>query len=1290
MMSSAPFAELAARSHFSFLEGSASPRDLVEVAGRLELGSLGLCDRNGLYGAVGFIEAARKAGIRPVVGVELDLVDAGRIRLLARGRRGYRQLCRAISAAQLAGVKGQPRLRVAGLGEEQLAGGAQGWEVGAADEIEARGYDVDPEEEEAWGCVRSEGLPQAADAMLPRQGRRSPVRAIGRPDRSEAPPPRLRPPDRSEAPPPGLPGRSRRPTLPPPSRPQALRPTAGPFPEGWPSLPSTRDLVDSPPAVVDPADLDDCIALAGGPESAVVAALVAGDRRRAQRQAERLRECFGRDRAALLLTNHLHPADRWLAAEVAELAERAGLPLVASATPVHATRDDKPLLDVLTAIRHRTTLDRAAAHGLLLPNCEHRLLPEAVLRRRLPGFPGAFDHAARIAAQCSLDLDFTGVRFPGFPVPAGETPFSVLYGLCQDQVRLRYRPLTPEVARRLQMELDVIQRTNLAEFFLIVHEIMAWAREHGVPGQGRGSAADSIVAYLLGITRVDPIAHNLLFERFLHVDHQGTPDIDIDFSTDHREQVIQHVYEKYGAERTGMVANVVTFQPRLAVREVGKAMGFPEPIIDRLAKSVDGWREGGVEDALEAAGLQSHAASGALPWRQFLEILRAIEGTPRHLSIHVGGMLVTGEPLVDVVPVERATMEGRVVVQFDKDDVEDLGLIKMDLLGLRTLSAVAECLDLIERSHGVRPDLDALPLDDPRVYDMICAVDTIGLFQIESRAQQQALYQSQPREFNDLVVQVAIIRPGPIQGDAVHPYLRRRQGLEPVTYLHPSLEPILSETKGVILYQEQILRIVMDLAGYSAGEADRFRRAMNRHRSRLEMQSLHDGFVRRCAEHGGLGEEVAEKFFRSVAGFAEFGFCKSHAAAFARTVYETAWLRLEYPAHWLCALLNAQPMGFYHPSVLVDDGKRHGIRTLPVDVIRSRARCTVERIEDDEPTRPAAGSPWRDGGPTARRLGEQPALPGRRGAASPSREGGDPTQPPRGSPAGLPAGVGVAWGVRLGFNYVARLGSVGRAACEAAVDAGATGSVGEFWRHTGLSRPAMEQLVRCGAFDRVHPGRPRRELLWELAAAEGSLPSRRRLRARAAPSPAPGPPRGRGHVVAAPVSPAPPSGLLLELPAPAPELPPMTERDRVAADYAVLGVSTGPHLVSLLRSALDALGCTPLARVSELADGSRITVAGLVIARQAPVSARGFRFFTLADEGAHLDLVFRPEVARRTRAVANSHPLLMVEGTLEVSAGRRNLLVAEVTALDGDGRPLRASDHSGDPPAWPPTSHDYR
>ena len=305
-------------------------------------------------------------------------------------------------------------------------------------------------------------------------------------------------------------------------------------------------------------------------------------------------------------------------------------------------------------------------------------------------------------------------------------------------------------------------------------------------------------------------------------------------------------------------------------------------------------------------------------------------------------MLVTGEPLVDVAPVERATMPGRVVVQFNKDDVEDLGLIKMDLLGLRTLSAIAECLDLIEQRTGTRPDLDALPLDDPQVYASIQKVDTIGLFQIESRAQQQSLWQSQPSEFNDLIVQVAIIRPGPIQGDAVNPYLRRRQGLEPVTYLHPSLEPILAETMGVVLYQEQILRIVMEVAGYTAGQADRFRRAMNRHRSRVEMEDLRDEFVQRCGAVSGMPVAVAEQIFKSVAGFAQFGFCKSHAAAFARTAYETAWLRLHHPAEYVCALLNAQPMGFYHPSVLVEDAKRHGVRFLAVDVARSRARCTME------------------------------------------------------------------------------------------------------------------------------------------------------------------------------------------------------------------------------------------------------------------------------------------------------------------------------------------------------------
>jgi error-prone DNA polymerase len=918
---------------------------------------------------------------------------------------------------------------------------------------------------------------------------------------------------------------------------------------------------------------------------------------------------------------------------------------VVSGLPVHANHGDKPLLDVLTAIRHRTTLDAASAHGLLLPNAEHGLRSEADLRALLPDHPEAFDLAAHLASQCDVELDFTQSRFPGFPVPQGETPFSVLYRLCQESVQRKYSPVTREVAARLQRELDVIEKTNLAEFFLITWDIMRFAREQRIPGQGRGSAADSIVAYLLDITRVDPVAHDLLFERFLHEDHQGTPDIDIDFSTDHREQVLQYVYDKYGAERTGMVANVITFRPRMAMRQVGAAMGFPEPLIDRLAKSVDGWymeeiTKGELRSPLGhppsggvSSGDMKSPALTSLPWKQFYEILGQIEGTPRHLGIHVGGMLVTGEPLVDVAPVERATMPSRVVVQFNKDDVEDLGLIKMDLLGLRTLSAIAECLDLIEQGTGTRPDLDTLPLDDPDVYASIQRVDTIGLFQIESRAQQQSLWQSQPREFNDLIVQVAIIRPGPIQGDAVNPYLRRRQGLEPVTYLHPSLEPILSETMGVVLYQEQILRIVMEVAGYTAGQADRFRRAMNRHRSRIEMEELRGEFVGRCNQVSGMPMAVAEQIFKGVAGFAQFGFCKSHAAAFARTAYETAWLRLHHPASYVCALLNAQPMGFYHPSVLVEDAKRHGVLFLPVDVTRSRARCTIEN-----------------------------------GA------------------------------VRLGFNYMKALGPAARTACEEATVAGAT-SLRDFWRHTLLPRRAMENLVLAGAFDAVEVGRHRRELLWELKQVEESLPPRTTARRdvdASAPVTQRRPPRGRGALAGSRLGdeahairrldadPLPP---LLELPAASPPLPTMDERTRVLTEYALSEVSTGRHLISFIRAQLTSLRCRPLASIRDLADGTTVRVAGLVIARQAPASASGFRFFTLADEDAHLDLIFRPAVVTRTRRVANHNPLLMVEGRLQNERGRVNLVVEAVTALDGDGFPIP---DDAAPTVFAPPSHDFR
>jgi len=730
-----------------------------------------------------------------------------------------------------------------------------------------------------------------------------------------------------------------------------------------------------------------------------------------ERRLRSLQEAFGRESVFQELHNHLRPEDGWIAAGRAELAARCGALTVATNQVHYHVPERRRLHDVMVAIKNKATLDQV--RGLLFPNAEHHLKGGEQMRPLFAGQEQALAMPWELAQECDLELDFRNVRFPGFPVPGGETPFSYLYQLCQQGARERYHPITPDVARRLQKELDVVEKTGLAEFFLINWDLMRFAKENGVPGQGRGSAADSIVAYVLGITRVDPIEHNLLFERFLHEEMKSTPDIDVDFSTEHREQVIQYVYDKYGWERTGMVCNVVTYRPRMAIRQVGKALGFPDELLDRMSKSVDRWFVEDVEDSV-AATVPPPDLRGEL-WQRFLELCREIQGFPRHLSIHVGGMLVTGEPLVDIVPTEPATMPGRVVVQFNKDDVEDLGLIKMDMLGLRTLSVVAECLELVEKTTGKRPDLDRLPLDDPAVYQMCGEADTIGVFQIESRAQMATLPRTRPDCFNDLVVEVAIIRPGPIQGNAVHPYIKRKQGREQVTYAHPLLEPILKDTLGVILYQEQILEITMRVAGMSASDADRFRRAMTRHLSRVEMSSLEGDFVDGCLANG-VPKEVADMLFSAIEGFAVYGFCRSHAAAFARTSYETAWLKLYYPAHFYCGLLNNQPMGFYHPSVLVEDAKRHRVETLPVDVNESAERCLpLDRTR-----------------------------------------------------------------FRVGLNYLRDLGEPGRAAVVAERAAnGRYRSFDDFLerlRGAPVNPRAVRNLVMVGAFDGL--GEPRRSLLW--------------------------------------------------------------------------------------------------------------------------------------------------------------------------------------------------------------------
>src|SRR5881398_2826646 len=730
-------------------------------------------------------------------------------------------------------------------------------------------------------------------------------------------------------------------------------------------------------------------ALTGCAHGAVPRAVRAGDFDTAREALARLGAVFS-ERLYVELSDHLDPDDPALCDTLASLAAEQGLGCVVTNNVHYARPEGRRLHDVLRCIDLGTTLDEAG--NRLKPNGEYWLKGEALLRQRLGRFDEAFRNAREIADACVLDLlydtntpraeaSFVGKdRLPGFPVPEGETAFSFLYALCHDGAKVKYPRITRDVAKQLAHELDVIDRCGLAEFFLINWDIVRFCRERRIPAQGRGSAADSIVAYVLDITKVDPIQHDLLFERFLTEDSRTMPDIDLDIATNDREEVIQYVYKKYGERYAAMVCNVVTYRARSASREVAKALGFRDETIDRMSRSIDTYNVDPTGRPTAALHPAYHHPRGRGPWARsgreaehgweaprtmpdtleelaesmdekertrfplFRELTLAIADFPRHLSIHNGGMLITAQPLVDTVPIERATMPDRNVVQLDKRDIEDLGLVKMYLLGLRTLSLIKDAVADVEARHGERLELGTIALDDEAVYDLICEVDTVGLFQVESRAQASALPRVRPRCFKDIVVQVAIIRPGPLQGNVVNPYIRRRQGREPVQYAHPLLEPILKETLGVILFQEQILRVAIAAAGFSPSAADMLRRAMSRARSSADMEKLRGPFVT-GARAKGVDDVTANEIFRQIAAFAEFGFCKSHAAAFALTAYHTAHLKLYYPAEFYVGLLNNQPMGFYSPAVIAGDAKRHGVAILPVDVNRSFAKAACEEQE---------------------------------------------------------------------------------------------------------------------------------------------------------------------------------------------------------------------------------------------------------------------------------------------------------------------------------------------------------
>ncbi|NQT74030.1 MAG: error-prone DNA polymerase, partial [Chloroflexi bacterium] len=686
-----------------------------------------------------------------------------------------------------------------------------------------------------------------------------------------------------------------------------------------------------------PQYIDGLFCLSGCRDSEIASLILQSRKSQACEAAAKCIDIFGKDNFWMEIQNNFYPEDTRLTHTLVTMAQNLGIGYVATNNVHYACEEGYRLHDVLTAIKNRSTLDDCRSLRL---NSEFYLKSGTEMSCLFRDYPEAISNTLILAEQCNVDLDFSAYRFPEFPLPPGETVHNYLTKICYTMVRSRYEVITPEVESQLKYELNLIRKLDLSGYFLIVWDIMEYARRNNIPAQGRGSAANSIVAYILGITRVDPISNKLFVGRFINEEMASLPDIDIDISTNHREQVIQYVYEKYGADHTAMVCTYVTFQARNAIREVGKVLGMPAHILDRMARSVSHYRAGEVQEDL--AGIDEFRPYfDSTPWETFTSICRQIADFPRHLSIHVGGMLISSCPLTDIVPLENATMPGRVVCQWDKDGVADAGLIKVDLLGLRILSLVQEVCEQVEESEGRKIDLAQIPHDDPKVYDMICSSDTVGVFQIESRVQMQTLPQTKPRSIEDLTVEVAIIRPGPLQGNMVNPYIRRRQGKEKVSYLHPLLESVLEETLGVILFQEQVIQVATIIAGFTAGEADSLRRAMSRKRSKEAMERMRQRFAE-GARANGVDEKKASSIFEILKGFAAYGFCKSHAAGFALLGYESAWLKTYYPAQFYAALLNNQPMGFYTPEVLASDAKRHGVALLPVDINRSHDKCTVE------------------------------------------------------------------------------------------------------------------------------------------------------------------------------------------------------------------------------------------------------------------------------------------------------------------------------------------------------------
>lgn len=941
-------------------------------------------------------------------------------------------------------------------------------------------------------------------------------------------------------------------------------------------------------------DLDDLAERAGGHwailtgcrKGAVRRALAEGGPTAAATALDRLVDLFGPEAVNVELIDHGHPLDSRDNDILASLARSRGLPVLASNNVHYAVPERARLAAAVAAVRARRGMDEL--DGWLPAHAAAHLRSGAEMAERFARYPGAVARTVALADELAFPLRRARPALPKQRVPEGHTPMSWLRHLVWEAVPRKYPDLSEENRARIERELQVIETKDFPGYFLIVHGIVQEARRRGILCQGRGSAANSAVCYLLDITAVDAIAYELPFERFLSSLRDEEPDIDVDFDSDRREEIIQWVYATYGRDRAAQVANVIQYRPKNAVRDVAKALGYSTGQQDAWSKQVERW----------GADLDT-GPDHDIP-AQVIEYASELLKAPRHLGIHSGGMVLTDRPVGEVVPIEHARMEDRTVIQWDKDDAAWMGLVKFDLLGLGMLAALQYCFDMIRSATGEEWELATMPKEEQAVYDMLCRADSIGVFQVESRAQMGLLPRLQPRRFYDLVIEIALIRPGPIQGGAVHPYVRRKLGREPVTYQHPKLAPVLQRTLGVPVFQEQLMQMAMAVGECSGEDADLLRRAMGSKRGIERIESLRERLYEGMARNNLVGAD-ADAIYRQIQAFANFGFAESHSLSFGLLVYASSWIKLHYPAAFLAGLLRAQPMGFYSPATLVADARRHGVEVRRPDLLRSDAHATLERIGGDED------------GPTGRdacthRI--QPPVPPFDPAAP--DESADHRRDGR-------------FAVRLGLAAVK---GIGEALAERIVAERQRGGdfrdMRDLVRRVGVTGPQLEALATAGAFDCFEI--TRREALWLAGSAA----------------------EDRAEFL--------PDSLVAVQP---PLFPDQSSYDILAADLWATGISTDDHPLAHFRPGLDARGVLTSQELRTHETERRVEVAGLVTHRQRPATASGITFVNLEDEHGVVNVICSVGIWNRYRRVARDAPALIVRGMLERSEEGVTNLVAD-------------------------------